>query len=81
MIIIQGESDMVPVLIYDTTLRDGTQGEDINFSADAKIRIAKKLDDMGIRYVEGGWPGSNPKDIQYFDKAKVGNSQLSHCQK
>jgi 2-isopropylmalate synthase len=58
------------VLIYDTTLRDGTQGEQISFSAEEKIRIAKKLDEVGVRYIEGGWPGSNPKDMRFFELAK-----------
>ena len=58
---------MEPVLLYDTTLRDGTQGENITFSADEKIKIALRLDDFGIDYIEGGWPGSNPKDMQFFD--------------
>ncbi len=54
------------VKIYDTTLRDGTQAEDFCFSADDKVRIALKLDDIGIHYIEGGWPGSNPKDAEFF---------------
>ena len=57
------------VEIYDTTLRDGTQGEGINFSVADKIRIAEKLDVWGIHYIEGGWPGSNPKDIEFFKQA------------
>ena len=61
---------MESVLLYDTTLRDGTQGENINFSADEKIKIALRLDDFGIDYIEGGWPGSNPRDMQFFDLAK-----------
>lgn len=61
---------MEPVLLYDTTLRDGTQGENVNFSADEKVKIALRLDDIGIHYIEGGWPGSNPKDQQFFDLAK-----------
>lgn len=56
--------------MYDTTLRDGTQGENINFSADEKLRIAKRLDEMGIHYIEGGWPGSNPRDIEFFELAQ-----------
>ena len=48
------------VLIYDTTLRDGTQGEKINFSAEEKLRIARRLDDMGFHYIEGGWPKGWP---------------------
>ena len=61
---------MEPILLFDTTLRDGTQGENITFTADEKVRIALKLDDIGIHYIEGGWPGSNPKDLQFFDLAK-----------
>ena len=61
---------MQRILLYDTTLRDGTQGENISFSADEKVKIAERLDDLGIHYIEGGWPGSNPKDIQFFDMAK-----------
>jgi 2-isopropylmalate synthase len=58
------------ILIYDTTLRDGTQGEQISFSAEEKLRIAQRLDDVGFHYIEGGWPGSNPKDIRFFELAK-----------
>lgn len=58
------------VLIYDTTLRDGTQGEQINFSAEEKLRIVRRLDDVGFHYIEGGWPGSNPKDMRFFKLAK-----------
>ena len=57
------------VEIYDTTLRDGSQGEGINFSALDKVRIAEKLDAFGIHYIEGGWPGSNPKDMEFFKQA------------
>ncbi len=57
------------VEIYDTTLRDGSQGEGINFSALDKVRIAEKLDTFGIHYIEGGWPGSNPKDLEFFKQA------------
>ncbi|MEC4676689.1 MAG: citramalate synthase [Nitrospirota bacterium] len=56
--------------IYDTTLRDGAQSEDISFSVEDKLRITEKLDDAGVHYIEGGWPGSNPRDIEYFSKAK-----------
>src|ERR1700677_2141578 len=56
--------------IYDTTLRDGSQGEGINFSVMDKLRIAEKLDSFGVHYIEGGWPGSNPKDIEFFAQAK-----------
>ena len=58
------------ILIYDTTLRDGTQGEQINFSAEEKLRIARRLDEMGFHYIEGGWPSSNPKDVRFFEMAK-----------
>lgn len=58
------------VKIYDTTLRDGSQAEDISFSVEDKIRIAEKLDELGIHYIEGGWPGSNPKDLQFFQEVK-----------
>ena len=58
------------VEIYDTTLRDGSQGEGINFSVADKLRIAEKIDAFGIHYIEGGWPGSNPKDIEFFEQAK-----------
>ncbi len=61
---------MEPILLYDTTLRDGTQGEKITFSGEDKIKIAKKLDDLGIHYIEGGWPGSNIKDKEFFESAK-----------
>ena len=61
---------MHSILIYDTTLRDGTQGENITFSAKDKVAIAKRLDRFGIHYIEGGWPGSNPKDKAFFDLAK-----------
>jgi 2-isopropylmalate synthase len=58
------------VEIYDTTLRDGSQGEGVNFSLEDKIRIARKLDEFGMDYIEGGWPGSNPKDIEFFERMK-----------
>ena len=54
------------ITIYDTTLRDGTQGEGISFSSADKVRIAERLDAFGVHYVEGGWPGSNPKDMEFF---------------
>ena len=53
-------------MIYDTTLRDGSQTEGISFSLEDKLRIARKLDYLGISYIEGGWPGSNPKDLEFF---------------
>ncbi|HOW36336.1 MAG TPA: citramalate synthase [Candidatus Omnitrophota bacterium] len=57
---------MLKVVIYDTTLRDGSQTEGVSFSVNDKIKIAEKLDDLGIHYIEGGWPGSNPKDKEFF---------------
>lgn len=56
--------------IYDTTLRDGAQTEGIAFSVEDKIRITERLDNLGIHYIEGGWPGSNPRDLEYFRKVK-----------
>ena len=61
---------MRKIEIYDTTLRDGTQAEDFNLSLEDKIRCSKKLDELGIHYIEGGWPGSNPKDVAYFKEIK-----------
>ncbi len=58
------------IRIFDTTLRDGTQGEKVCFSADDKLRIAERLDQFGVDYIEGGWPGSNPKDMEFFDRVK-----------
>jgi len=58
------------IKIYDTTLRDGSQAEDIAFSLEDKVRIAQKLDELGIHYIEGGWPGSNPKDLHFFKEIK-----------
>ena len=57
---------MKTIKIYDTTLRDGSQSEDVSFTVEDKIRIAHKLDELGINYIEGGWPGSNPKDMDFF---------------
>jgi 2-isopropylmalate synthase len=59
-----------PVVLYDTTLRDGTQGENITLSLADKLRIARMLDEYGMPYVEGGWPGSNPKDVEFFKAAR-----------
>jgi len=59
-----------PVIIYDTTLRDGSQTEGISFSVNDKLKIAEKLDQMGVHYIEGGWPGSNPKDKEFFALAR-----------
>jgi 2-isopropylmalate synthase len=60
-----------PVVLYDTTLRDGTQGENITLSLADKLRIARMLDEYGMPYIEGGWPGSNPKDIEFFAAART----------
>src|SRR6187549_208164 len=56
--------------IYDTTLRDGSQGEGVTFTAQDKLRIAQRLDQFGVAFVEGGWPGSNPKDVEFFERAR-----------
>lgn len=61
---------MKTVSLYDTTLRDGTQAEDISFTVEDKIRIARKLDELGVHYIEGGWPGSNPRDMQFFKEIR-----------
>ncbi|MGB2869589.1 MAG: citramalate synthase [Bacteroidota bacterium] len=58
------------IFLYDTTLRDGTQGEDVSFSVEDKLKIAEQLDAMGIHYIEGGWPGSNPRDLEFFRRAQ-----------
>ncbi len=58
------------IATFDTTLRDGTQGEAVSYSVDDKLLIAQKLDEFGIDYIEGGWPGSNPKDREFFARAK-----------
>ena len=71
---------MLKVELYDTTLRDGAQSEGISLSVDDKIMITQKLDQLGIHYVEGGWPGSNPKDAEFFSRAKqlkLSNSTLA----
>src|SRR5688500_4876734 len=57
---------MTRIEIYDTTLRDGTQGEGVNLSLQDKLLIAKKLDDLGVDYIEGGYPLANPKDVAFF---------------
>ena len=61
---------MSKVQLYDTTLRDGAQREGVSFSVVDKLNIARKLDELGIHFIEGGWPGSNPKDVEFFDKAR-----------
>jgi 2-isopropylmalate synthase len=69
----------VRVLFYDTTLRDGAQSEDIAFSVNDKLRITEKLDDFGMDFIEGGWPGANPKDLEYFEevrKLRLGHARI-----
>jgi 2-isopropylmalate synthase len=68
---------MTQILLYDTTLRDGTQRADISMSVDDKLAIARRLDQFGVHYIEGGWPGSNPKDAEFF--ARVGEVGLTHA--
>ena len=63
-------SEPESVEVFDTTLRDGAQTEGISYSADDKMRIARKLDELGVTFIEGGWPGSNPKDAVFFERAK-----------
>ncbi len=65
------------IQIYDTTLRDGTQREGISLSCEDKIAIARKLDDLGVAFIEGGWPGSNPKDAEFF--ARAGEMKWKHA--
>src|SRR4029078_12194077 len=65
------------VEIYDTTLRDGSQGEGINFSVADKLRIADKLDAFGVHYIEGGWPGSNPRDMEFFAEVRRRKSKTA----
>lgn len=61
---------MAVIQIYDTTLRDGTQSEGFTLSGTDKLRIAKRLDKIGVAFIEGGWPGSNPKDVGFFERAR-----------
>lgn len=61
---------MKSIQIYDTTLRDGTQREGLSLTANDKLHVAQLLDDLGVAYIEGGWPGSNPKDVEFFQRAK-----------
>ena len=65
------------IFTFDTTLRDGTQGESVSLSVDDKLVIAQKLDELGIDYIEGGWPGSNPKDKDFFEQAR--HLELHHA--
>ena len=59
------------IQLYDTTLRDGTQGEGVSLSCEDKLRISRRLDEFGTDYIEGGWPGSNPKDMEFFERAQT----------
>jgi 2-isopropylmalate synthase len=63
--------------IYDTTLRDGSQGEGVNFSVDDKCRVAEQLDALGVDFIEGGWPGSNPRDLAFFERVR--DLKLTHA--
>lgn len=63
------KTSTIQIEIYDTTLRDGTQREGLSLSCDDKLRIAQRLDALGVAFIEGGWPGSNPKDVEFFEKA------------
>jgi 2-isopropylmalate synthase len=65
------------VLVYDTTLRDGTQGEGVSFSVSTKIELTRRMDAFGFDYIEGGWPGSNPRDMAYFEQAR--ELKLTHA--
>ena len=65
------------IVLYDTTLRDGTQAEDVNLSTPDKIKIALRLDEFGIDYIEGGWPGSNPVDVAFFKE--IANYHLKYA--
>ncbi len=69
---------LLQVHIYDTTLRDGAQTEGISLSCDDKLRIAARLDEFGVSFIEGGWPGSNPKDIEFFERAR--DMEWKHAQ-
>ena len=63
--------DSKSVEIYDTTLRDGSQLEGISLTVEDKLRIAEQLDQLGVHFIEGGWPGANPKDDEFFNVAKM----------
>src|SRR6202046_4773845 len=62
--------------IYDTTLRDGSQQEGLSLTVDDKLRVAEQLDHLGVQYIEGGWPGANPKDEEFFRRAAAGELRL-----
>jgi 2-isopropylmalate synthase len=65
------EQRMTVVEVYDTTLRDGSQGEGVSFSLEDKLKVAQRLDEIGVHYIEGGWPGSNAKDAEFFHRARA----------
>src|SRR5215469_8476025 len=62
--------------VYDTTLRDGSQQEGLSLTVDDKLRVAEQLDHLGVQYIEGGWPGANPKDEEFFRRAAAGDLRL-----
>src|SRR5690242_20916538 len=66
--------------VYDTTLRDGSQREGLTLSVEDKLAVAAHLDDLGVGFIEGGWPGANPKDEAFFRRAANGDLQLRHAQ-
>src|SRR5579863_9060478 len=78
-----GHAHLVPrelpdaVDVYDTTLRDGSQQEGLSLTVDDKLRVAEQLDRLGVAYIEGGWPGANPKDAEFFRRATGGELKLS----
>jgi 2-isopropylmalate synthase len=65
--------------LYDTTLRDGTQREGVSLSVDDKLRVARRMDELGVAYIEGGWPGANPKDTEFFARAADGELALDNA--
>jgi 2-isopropylmalate synthase len=65
--------------IYDTTLRDGTQREGVNLTVDDKLKVARRMDDLGVHFIEGGWPGANPKDTEFFARAADGELTLENA--
>ena len=65
--------------VYDTTLRDGAQREGISYSATDKLAVARLLDELGVGFIEGGWPGALPKDTEFFARAATGELELGHA--
>src|SRR3954449_7413548 len=77
----QGQMDAADAFhVYDTTLRDGSQREGLTLSVDDKLAVASYLDDLGVGFIEGGWPGANPKDAAFFRRAAAGELTLRHAQ-